>query len=309
MLPDFANYDNVWVEITGADEDHGGTGWEFGTCLWSPTTEEGGGKRYETMWRPQPGDLVLHFYKYPWNNSATYTQLCGYSVVSEPCRIVHTPPPVPEKWLAPAYYRIGLESYAALPKRLNPQSLNVQPEYLARIRAELIPNRPPRYPFATYGPLVRLTQGQYLTQCTPVLYDVLRDALGFNGAPSVAVKTKKPRTEEYKEGERKLRETYFFTRNPTLAAEAKRLRGYLCEVCGFDFQRQYGEHGKEFAECHHKNPLSERPEEMWTQAVSTSLEDVAVMCSNCHRMLHRTRPAMSVEKLKAIWTAAAAVNK
>ena len=200
MLPDFANYDNVWVEITGADEDHGGTGWEFGTCLWSPTTEEGGGKRYETMWRPQPGDLVLHFYKYPWNNSATYTQLCGYSVVSEPCRIVHTPPPVPEKWLAPAYYRIGLESYAALPKRLNPQSLNVQPEYLARIRAELIPNRPPRYPFATYGPLVRLTQGQYLTQCTPVLYDVLRDALGFNGAPSVAVKTKKPRTEEYKEG-------------------------------------------------------------------------------------------------------------
>lgn len=75
--------------------------------------------------------------------------------------------------------------------------------------------------------------------------------------------------------------------NPRLAAEAKRQRDYTCEVCGFNFRQHYGPLGQEFAECHHKNSLSERPEELWSQA----LADVAVVCANCHRMLHRQRPA------------------
>lgn len=55
-----------------------------------------------------------------------------------------------------------------------------------------------------------------------------------------------------------------------------------CEVCGFDFRRRYGERGNGFCEVHHLNPLSERagPEE-------TSLADLAIICSNCHRMAHR----------------------
>ena len=307
MLPDYTAYREVWVEITGADQDHGGPGWEFGTCLWSPATDEKGGKRYEAMWQPQADDLVLHFYKYPWEGGQAYTQLCGYSLVAAPCQLVHTPPPYPGRWQASSYYRINLQSYKPLNARLNPQHLNQQPDYLARIRAEL-QHRPLRYPFVTYGQeLVRLTQGQYLTRCTPLLYDVFREALGFSGVPSIGVKTKAPKATDYQEGKRKLRETYFFVRNPKLAADAKRLRNHTCEVCAFNFRLYYGEHGQDYAECHHKNPLSERPEEMWTQEVTTSLDDVAVLCANCHRMLHRQRPAMSVEALIMIRQAAQAV--
>jgi len=66
-----------------------------------------------------------------------------------------------------------------------------------------------------------------------------------------------------------------------------------CEVCGFDFYHFYGEIGKAFIECHHKKPLSEIESE-----VTTTIEDLALVCSNCHRMLHREISTLSMEELK-----------
>ncbi len=67
-----------------------------------------------------------------------------------------------------------------------------------------------------------------------------------------------------------------------------------CEVCGFDFYKVYGELGKDFIEGHHKNPLCERNgQEM------TKIDDIALVCSNCHRMLHR-KENISIEALKNI---------
>lgn len=100
---------------------------------------------------------------------------------------------------------------------------------------------------------------------------------------------------EYAEGERKMRESYFFTRNPKLVADAKKVYGYICQACGFDFEKKYGELGKHYIECHHKNPLSEQNE-----STPSTLEDVCMLCSNCHRMIHRTKPAMELEQLRGI---------
>jgi hypothetical protein len=310
MLPEFAAFRAVWVEITSSHHGHGGLGWEFGSCLWSPVVDEGGAARYQVMWEPEASDLVLHFYRHTWDGLPSCTQLCGFSRVHQPCHEVTVAPPSPGRWAAPAYYRIELTGYQPLATRLNPDALNRHPDYLARVRQELIPNRPARYPFSSYGSLIRVTQGQYLTRCTAPLYQVLQDALGLDTTP-LAVVTNVPdapatarRHTEYQEGQRKLREAYFFARNPRLAAEAKRQRDYTCEICSFNFRQQYGALGQDFAECHHKNPLSERPEELWSQVLTTSLDDVAVVCANCHRMLHRQRPALSVEALRAQWLAA-----
>jgi hypothetical protein len=307
MLPEFAAFRAVWVEITSSAHGHGGPGWEFGTCLWSPSVDGGGAARYQVMWEPEAGDLVLHFYRHTWEGRPSCTQLCGFSFVHHACREVTLPPPTPGRWVAPAYYRLDLTGYEPLATRLNPEELNKQPDYLARVRQELVPNRPAHYPFSSYGPLIRVTQGQYLTRCTPHLYQVLQDALGLahpslETAPVPVGPVRRPT--EYQEGQRKLREAYFFTRNPRLAAEAKRRRNYTCEVCSFNFRQHYGALGEGFAECHHKNPLAERPEELWSQALTTSLDDVAVVCANCHRMLHRQRPALSVEVLRTRWEAA-----
>ena len=66
-----------------------------------------------------------------------------------------------------------------------------------------------------------------------------------------------------------------------------------CEVCDFDFQRVYGDLGVGFAECHHKLPLSKLlPGQM------THLDDLAIVCANCHRMLHRSRPVLTITQLR-----------
>ena len=68
-----------------------------------------------------------------------------------------------------------------------------------------------------------------------------------------------------------------------------------CEVCSFDFKQVYGELGEGFAECHHVKPVSQlKPNE------KTRIDDLAILCANCHRMIHRKRPWKTVEELKSI---------
>ncbi len=66
-----------------------------------------------------------------------------------------------------------------------------------------------------------------------------------------------------------------------------------CEVCGFDFKEKYGKLGEGFSEAHHKMPLSAVEAE-----TETSLDDLAILCSNCHRMIHKTNPMESVEQFR-----------
>ena len=88
-------------------------------------------------------------------------------------------------------------------------------------------------------------------------------------------------------------------RNAKLIAHKKALvlkeTGRLaCEACGFDFAERYSKLGQQFCEVHHKRALGYR-----TRPSATKLTDLAVLCSNCHRMIHRTNPMESVEKFKA----------
>jgi 5-methylcytosine-specific restriction protein A len=74
-------------------------------------------------------------------------------------------------------------------------------------------------------------------------------------------------------------------RNAKLSKEAKRIHGYSCQVCGFNFAAHYGALGEGYIEAHHKVPLSEIPDD---GAVELSpKDDFAVVCANCHRMLHQ----------------------
>lgn len=68
-----------------------------------------------------------------------------------------------------------------------------------------------------------------------------------------------------------------------------------CQVCGFNFHDTYGEIGSDFIEGHHTVPISELKGE-----VITKVKDVALVCSNCHRMLHRKRPWSKMEDLKKL---------
>lgn len=67
-----------------------------------------------------------------------------------------------------------------------------------------------------------------------------------------------------------------------------------CEACTFDFLEFYGPVGEGYIECHHRMPLS-----LLKVAHRTTLEDLALVCSNCHRMLHKGIDTLSVEQLRA----------
>ncbi|MFC1462142.1 HNH endonuclease [Verrucomicrobiota bacterium] len=130
-----------------------------------------------------------------------------------------------------------------------------------------------------------------------------RDLKTFGGVVDVhdIESLKKLSVKEFVDGRKKLvshvrLET---VRNPSLVKQAKRAfktkHGKLfCEVCGFDFEKKYGKRGRDYIEGHHKAPLSE----METRTKLT-IADIGMVCSNCHRMLHRP-PWISMEKLAAL---------
>lgn len=85
-------------------------------------------------------------------------------------------------------------------------------------------------------------------------------------------------------------------RNLILAKRADVLRrtGRLrCEACGFDSRRKYPWIEQDFAEVHHKQPMSgaDGPRR-------TAMADLAILCANCHRMIHRTVPMMPVPQFR-----------
>lgn len=105
-----------------------------------------------------------------------------------------------------------------------------------------------------------------------------------------------PPDEGEDEGEKILRVHKKSERSAKLVANFKAgLTSYACTVCGFDFEKEYGVLGAQFIECHHTKPISEmKPGDR------TKLSDLCAVCSNCHRMLHRSDPMLQPNALRRL---------
>jgi 5-methylcytosine-specific restriction protein A len=68
-----------------------------------------------------------------------------------------------------------------------------------------------------------------------------------------------------------------------------------CEVCSFDFGVRYAERGRGFIEVHHLRPLHTLED-----GHKTKLGDLALVCANCHRMIHSSRPWLSIQELRSL---------
>lgn len=67
--------------------------------------------------------------------------------------------------------------------------------------------------------------------------------------------------------------------------KAVEIHGCKCMICGFDFEKKYGEIGKGFIEVHHVKPLFSLDEEVEINPET----DLVCICPNCHRMIHHRR--------------------
>lgn len=84
----------------------------------------------------------------------------------------------------------------------------------------------------------------------------------------------------------------YFERKSRLRSAAIEIHGEDCMVCGFNFGERYGKRGEGFIEVHHIRLISSHGKARW---ISPS-KDMIVVCSNCHRMIHRRK--------EDVWTAA-----
>jgi 5-methylcytosine-specific restriction protein A len=74
--------------------------------------------------------------------------------------------------------------------------------------------------------------------------------------------------------------------------------GYVCQCCGIDFEKIYGEIGREYIEVHHLFPISQTEGEHEVDPE----KDLIPLCSNCHSMIHRLDgEEMTLDKLKSYY--------
>ncbi|WP_439475705.1 HNH endonuclease [Algoriphagus formosus] len=166
----------------------------------------------------------------------------------------------------PNYHGKGMQSYSQLDKRIFSefQSNQIELKRIAKTIREAVEN-----------PTLNLSLYE-------MKEDVEEESLEFKEGRVLY------KIHRYKERNSKL----------VLAKKVKHLKKYGnldCEACTFNFQVKYGDLGKGFIECHHQIPLNQ-----YDGIQETKLEDLVLVCSNCHRMLHRGMETVTVQNLKGL---------
>ena len=85
-----------------------------------------------------------------------------------------------------------------------------------------------------------------------------------------------------------------YDRSPVARQACIEHYGYSCSVCGFNFEDAFGALGANYIEVHHLKQMADVGEEYMINPIT----DLRPVCANCHRMLHKTRPPLSIEELK-----------
>lgn len=96
------------------------------------------------------------------------------------------------------------------------------------------------------------------------------------------------------EGSKKTVSVNAYERNPEARQRCLQHFGHRCSVCGIDFEQAYGDIGKGFIHVHHLLELSIIAKEYKINPT----EHLRPVCPNCHAMLHKRKPAYTIEELR-----------
>jgi 5-methylcytosine-specific restriction protein A len=72
--------------------------------------------------------------------------------------------------------------------------------------------------------------------------------------------------------------------------------GATCYICGFSFGAVCGEEFGGVIHVHHLTELAQSGEEYTVNP----LKDLRPVCPNCHAVIHRRKPAYSLEEVRAL---------
>jgi 5-methylcytosine-specific restriction protein A len=105
-----------------------------------------------------------------------------------------------------------------------------------------------------------------------------------------------PKTGKFLEGAKTTVTINAYERNPKARAACVAHHGYKCTVCGFDFSKFYGEVGKDFIHVHHIVSIGKIGKRYEIDPIT----DLTPVCPNCHAMIHRIEPPLTVEQLRKL---------
>jgi hypothetical protein len=98
----------------------------------------------------------------------------------------------------------------------------------------------------------------------------------------------------YKEGSRRDVVQSLIERNRAARDVCIAAHGFSCAACGFNFGVFYGQLGEGFIHVHHCNPVSLGVREV------DPINEMRPLCPNCHAMVHREDPPLTIEALRRI---------
>jgi len=87
-----------------------------------------------------------------------------------------------------------------------------------------------------------------------------------------------------------------YERNVFARNECLKHYGYSCSVCDFNFEKYYGSLGYKFIHVHHLTQVATRKQEYKVDPI----QDLRPVCPNCHSMLHKQNPPLTIDELKSI---------
>jgi len=85
-----------------------------------------------------------------------------------------------------------------------------------------------------------------------------------------------------------------YERDKNARSECIKYYGYACSICSFDFEKHYGQIGKNFIHVHHLTEIAS----IGKKHQIDPIKDLRPVCPNCHAMIHSRKPALSIEELK-----------
>ena len=101
-------------------------------------------------------------------------------------------------------------------------------------------------------------------------------------------------TQEFREGAIRKVLVNAYERDPKARQKCIDHYGLSCSICSFNFGQVFGQFGEGFIHVHHLRSISEIGEEY----VVDPIEDLRPVCPNCHAMIHRRSPPLSIQEIK-----------
>jgi 5-methylcytosine-specific restriction protein A len=101
-------------------------------------------------------------------------------------------------------------------------------------------------------------------------------------------------TNTYAEGKVKQVLVNSYERNPVARKKCIEHYGLNCQVCDFNFKDAYGDLGKDFIHVHHVVDIAT----IGNEYSINPIKELIPVCPNCHAMLHKKKPAFSINELK-----------